>query len=464
MAADPAHRGTFDDGDRHVPSGIDAPVERVVVVGAGMAGLTVANALAHAGVPNVVLEARDRIGGRVHTVDLGGWPLDLGASWIHTPVGNPVTRFSELAGIGRRPGDPFAEMVGLDRHEGRLLSATEFADVLRATDEFAEVIPGLHDALGPNATVADAIARFAGERAPDGGARWVRDALMVLIEMDSSASAETQSFASFPANTLEYDGDYLGDLPVGGYGAVAAAMGAGIDVELSQAVERVIVRPHGVRVRTASGLEEEGSHVVVTVPLGVLQGGGIRFDPPLAPERVGAIERLGFGRYEKVALRFESAFWRAEGVPHLLVLPKAADDWAPGLVGLDAFEASPILVAHAGGRSADRMNELSDSEVVTRLRELIGEAIGGPVPEPIDVMRSAWTSDPYSRGAYTYVPIGASRHDLDALGEPVAGRLLFAGEATTSTRVGFADGAMTSGIREAKRLTRAPDVVLGPRS
>ncbi len=159
---------------------------------------------------------------------------------------------------------------------------------------------------------------------------------------------------------------------------------------------------------------------------------------------------------------FEDAFWRARGVPHLLVLPRRPDDWAPFLAGHDAFEAGPVLVAHAGGRSADRMNELSDSEVVARLRELIGEAIGGTAPEPIAVIRSAWAADPYTRGAYTYVPTGASRHDLDALGEPVAGRLLFAGEATSSARVAFADGAMTTGIREAKRLTGAPDVVLGP--
>src|SRR6516162_7191562 len=84
----------FGDGRTDVPAGAAERIERVVVVGAGIAGLTVANALVHGGVDCVVLEARDRIGGRLHTVDLAGSPVDLGGSWIHTPVGNPMRTFA----------------------------------------------------------------------------------------------------------------------------------------------------------------------------------------------------------------------------------------------------------------------------------------------------------------------------------------------------------------------------------
>jgi monoamine oxidase len=141
--------------------------------------------------------------------------------------------------------------------------------------------------------------------------------------------------------------------------ALAEAMGEGVEVRLGQMVEEVTLRPRSVRVRTAAGLEEECSHVVVTVPLAVLRQGGIAFDPPLPPERVGAIDRLGFGSYEKVAMLFEEPFWRAEGIAHLLVLPSRSDPWTPWLVGLDAFNAGPILVAHTGGRSAERLNDMS---------------------------------------------------------------------------------------------------------
>jgi monoamine oxidase len=90
--------GSFDDGRTDIPGEVVGPVERVVVVGAGIAGLTVANALAHGGVECVVVEARDRIGGRLHTVDLARSPVDLGGSWIHTPIGNPDAC---LRGTGR---------------------------------------------------------------------------------------------------------------------------------------------------------------------------------------------------------------------------------------------------------------------------------------------------------------------------------------------------------------------------
>ena len=103
----------FDDGGTDVPGGVTGPVERVLVVGAGISGLTVANALTQAGVECVVLEARDRIGGRLHTADLGGCPVDLGGSWIHMPEGNPMSAFARLAGVSCRSADPVPEMAGV---------------------------------------------------------------------------------------------------------------------------------------------------------------------------------------------------------------------------------------------------------------------------------------------------------------------------------------------------------------
>ena len=90
---------TYDDGRSDVPGGVTGPVKRVVVVGAGIAGLTVANALANAGVACVVVEARDRVGGRLHTIDLAGCPVDMGGSWIHHPLGNPLRAFADQNGL-----------------------------------------------------------------------------------------------------------------------------------------------------------------------------------------------------------------------------------------------------------------------------------------------------------------------------------------------------------------------------
>ena len=124
----------FDDGRPDVPGGVTGPVERVLVVGAGIAGLTVANALTQAGVDCVVLEARDRIGGRLHTVDLGGSPVELGGSWIHMPDGNPMSAFARLAGVSCGSANPVPEMAAFDRGEGRRLSAAETEDMLGLFD------------------------------------------------------------------------------------------------------------------------------------------------------------------------------------------------------------------------------------------------------------------------------------------------------------------------------------------
>jgi monoamine oxidase len=91
----------------------------------------------------------------------------------------------------------------------------------------------------------------------------------------------------------------------------------------------------------------------------------------------------------------------------------------------------------------------------------LAAALDAPCPEPLEVAVTRWADDPYAAGAYTHVTPGSSNADLDLLGTPVGGRILFAGEHTQSARVGYADGAMTSGIREAKRLLRASEVTLG---
>ena len=121
---------SFDDGSPEIPGGIVGRVERVLVVGAGIAGLTVANALAHAAVDCVVLEARRRIGGRLYTADLGGSGVDLGGSWMHHPDGNPLRRFARQVGIECRAGNPLPTLAAFDCATGRWLSPADIEESL----------------------------------------------------------------------------------------------------------------------------------------------------------------------------------------------------------------------------------------------------------------------------------------------------------------------------------------------
>jgi polyamine oxidase len=455
----------YDDGNSQIPGGVTRPVERVVVVGAGIAGLTVANALAHGGVDCVVLEARDRIGGRLHTVDLAGSAVDLGGSWIHHPVGNPLRAFADQVGITCVDGDPLPGLGGYDCGEGRHLSTVELAESLRLQFEaFPEAVDRLRVVLGPDASVADAIDAFvAGLAGPaPGPARRARQALRAVIEADAADLPERQSLR-WLWNEIEYEGNLFGDLPVGGYRRVVDAMATGVDMRLGVDVAEVAVGAGGIRTRCSDRTTEDGSHVVVTVPLGVLKRGAPLFSPMLPADRAAAITRLGFGRYEKVALRFDEPFWRDAGLSHLMIFPRNPDESTLWVFDKHAFGAGPTLVCHLFHSAAGRLLQATPDQAADWVLGLLAEAVGGPCPPPSAVAVTSWATDPYTGGAYTHIPPGAAPADLDLLGEPINGRLLFAGEHTQSARTGYADGAMASGIREAKRLLDQPSVRLGSR-
>jgi monoamine oxidase len=329
----------FDDGRTDFPAGAAEPVERVVVVGAGIAGLTVANALTHGGVECVVVEARNRIGGRLQTVDLTGFPVDLGAPWIHTPVGNPVRAFAQHAGVPCRSANPLPELAGFDCGEQRRLVAAEVeANLGMQLEGFPQATGRLLAELGPNASAADGIEAFVAETglAP-GPARRARQALYALVP-----------------------------------------------------------------------------------------------------------------------------FWRAAGLPHAMIFPR--DPGAPAVwaIGQDAFGAGPVLVFQTFHSAASRILGTAPDDAAQWVLGMLAEAIGSSCPPPAAVAVTSWANDPYSGGAYTHIPPGANPADADVLGEPIAGRLLFAGEHAQSARLAYADGAMTSGIREAKRLLGQPGVRLSP--
>ena len=254
------------------------------------------------------------------------------------------------------------------------------------------------------------------------------------------------------ADEEQYGGELFGDLPRDGYRSVVEALAAPLDVRFNAEVVSVKIADDGVAVTCADGLGETGSHTIVTVPLGVLKDGRPRFDPGLPPSVQAAVDTLGFGRYEKIALRFPTAFWRDQGISHTVLFPSDDHEPAMWVFDLDAFGAGPVLCAHLFHSVSPRALNQSPAEAATWIREVLSEVIGYSVPEPIATVVTSWAHDPFTAGAYTHCPPGTDSSIFHVLGQPVEGRLLFAGEHTDGERTGYADGAYTSGLRAASML------------
>lgn len=438
---------------------------RVVIVGAGMAGLSAANALRHAGVECVVLEARERIGGRLWTRDLGGLPVDFGASWIHSPDGNPMSDFADAAGVSRTPVDPTRNLLSIhayDEIHGTLLQPE--VDLAFATYAGFEQSASLWlQQLGPEASVKQGIEAYmnvvgaampATQRAQGlHVTRYVHETFEAADWNDISLNYLVNS----PA--ISYGGSEFGDFPDGGYIRLVEAMAGTSDVRLAHEVTRIEHRADGVSVHAThagEALRFEGSHVLVTVPLGVLKAGVIDFDPPLPQRKRDAIARVGFGHFEKIALRFERAFWEDGTPPHSHFYFISGDAQQPMemplFLDLQKSFGEPVLVGLTSGAYAQHFAGLDDDTLRTRVTAILRQAYGAEVPEPVELLRTRWLHDPHSRGSYSYLAVGSSPEDMDALAEPASDTLLFAGEATYKERYGYADGALSSALREVRRL------------
>lgn len=457
----------YDDGNHAIPGGLTADPERVIVIGAGFAGLAVANALRNAGVSCVVIEGRDRLGGRAHTVDVGDAPIDLGCSWITDPIGNPMTRFATRSGVLQTNAT-----IELDVPTSRFYDARTGVVLLPSTAaaashavRFEQEAPGISRALGPLASTKDGILSYAAKHRMKGDARRRGEFFMRLVtELPDATDWEIDSLAAWAGYSSPYYGFGQGDFPQGGYTRIIRSLGAGTDVRFGLQVTDVGVEPGGVRVRTRNSTDHvadfAGTHVVVTVPLGVLKSRSISFSPELPAGKLAAIDRLGFGVFEKVVMRFPEPYWAAEHT-NIFHLSDPDPMRFPLIVDYFHLEGVPVLAAFNVGRYGLELGGLSDAGVQGRMLDVLRRVHGGPVPSPTDVAITRWSRDRFSRGSYSYIPVGSSPADQAALAEPV-GRILFAGEATSTARYGYADGALTTGVREAKRLLQRSGVELTP--
>jgi len=429
------------------PAPAPASTERnadVLVIGAGIAGLRAAEVLVANGRRVIVLEARDRLGGRIHTDRSWGVPVELGASWIHGVQNNPIAALAAAKGITTQPTDYESVTFGADgkRLPGPALNELE-SQVIELVEAGREGSPDTDEPL--RAALDRAIA--AADLDPAELLN-VEMAITESIEHEYATDAVNLSAMNFDDGADEAGGDAL--LPEG-YDKVVAAVANGLDVRLGHVVTSIDTSGDRAIVVTSEGNFQAGA-VVVTVPLGVLKADSIQFSPALPEPKSTAIARLGMGALSKTCLRFESQFWPADA-ELIDIVPAASPrgQWVESL-SLTSLVDVPALMMFNAGKFARAVETMTDPEVIASASSALTPAFAA-LPTPTGLLRSAWSVDPFSLGSYSFIGVGASLADRDALAVP-QGRRFFAGEACSHDHAGTVHGAYTSGEAAAKAVLR----------
>ncbi|XP_008506167.1 spermine oxidase isoform X3 [Equus przewalskii] len=383
---------------------------RVVVIGAGLAGLAAAKALLEQGFTDVtVLEASSRIGGRVQSVKLGHSTFELGATWIHGSHGNPIYHLAEANGL-------LEETTDGERSVGRISRYSKNGVACYLTNR-GRRIP--KDVVEEFSDLYNEVYNLTQE--------FFRHGKPVNAESQNSVGVFTREEVR---NRIRDDPD---------------------DPEATKRLKLAMIQQYLKRQHASF------------------------FRPGLPAEKVAAIHRLGIGTTDKIFLEFEEPFWGPECNSLQFVWEDEAESrtltyppelWYRKICGFDVLyppeRYGHVLSGWICGEEALVMEKCDDEAVAEICTEMLRQFTGNPnIPKPRRILRSAWGSDPYFRGSYSYTQVGSSGADVEKLAKPLPYtessktapmQVLFSGEATHRKYYSTTHGALLSGQREAARL------------
>ena len=421
--------------------------KRIVVIGAGLAGLTAAHELQRQGHEVVVLEARQRVGGRIWTSrQWADAPLDFGATWIHGVRGNPLTTLADHL-QARRLSTSYNRAVTYHTTGKPLTNGEQKRlDALRnqVYQALQQAQKQTHD-RSLQQTIEPLLNQFpAGSEAQ----RFIRFILSSEMEQEYAGSAAQMS-AHWYDSAKAFDGSDA--LFADGFDIITAFLAQGLSIKLGQVVQAIDWQASPVHVVTQEATFT-ADQVVITLPLGVLQAQQVQFSPPLPQTKQDAIAKLGMGVLNKCYLRFPHAFWsdKADWLEYIPTKPGEWTEW----VSFKRVANQPILLGFNAAERGRAIEAWSDQQIVASAMQTLRTLFGSTIPEPLDYQLTRWANDPFALGSYSFNAVGCTPATRKALAAPVANKLFFAGEATQYDYFGTAHGAYLSGVRVASDVQR----------
>jgi monoamine oxidase len=406
-------------------TGLSSEVD-VAVIGAGAAGIGAARRLREAGtVSVVVLEARDRVGGRVHTIAPKGFPLDRGAEWLHSADRNPLSSIARSLGfsVHRRPPEWTTRL----RRSGETIEAEEEWIALREAQSLAR----RQAAAEPADRSLASLLSLGGRWNPllDATSTWGNGA-----ELDRVSVKDNARYEDSGTNWR------LGE----GYGRLFETLAEGLPVAREAAVSRVDHRGRQIRLETARGTVT-AAWVILTVPTSIIAQEVMRFDPPL-PDKLAAAAGLPLGVDDKLFILLEGAVPGCEHDIYLVGSTTSRETMSYQLRPLDR----PAVYCFCGGRFAAALEREGEAAMFDFAAGELTRLLGSEIRKRMAPLAStAWLQDPWARGSYSYALPGHA-DDRAVLAAPVDGRLFFAGEACSPNFFSTAHGAWLSGIAAAE--------------
>lgn len=401
----------------------------IAVIGAGAAGLAAGLSLQSSGKSLIVLEARDRVGGRAFTDMSLGLPFDCGAHWLHAASQNPFMKTADKLGFAYNSRISWADAI---LHTGG-------ARAPEATEAEAEAAIGGFLARVAEAGAAGQDVAFSDVLEP--GNRW-NPLIRKLVGQITSLEPEDCSTLDF----ARYQGEG-GDFPVeAGFGALVARHAAGLDVTLATPVTAIDWSGPNVMLSTPRGTIVARA-IILAVPVNVLLAGGIRFTPALPVRLMEALHNCPMGVSEKLAMLLDRPI---EGLGHVYGdVIDASGGRPPFNLHVNPF-GRPLLVSHMAGAWGREMECAGDAEVMAVAMDALVEAFGGGVRKRvIRTLRTHWASDPFTLGGYSHAKPGRADSRF-VFSEPVGGKIMLAGEHCSIPFYSTVHGAHLSGAEAAQ--------------